>query len=149
MEETELRGTPIHQAVLGALTAHYADDPRVLAFSLFGSLARGDWDEYSDLDLDVVLPDDVIIDVRQEIERLVPVLEAVSERITLIVSRGQESVDLVLLPLLEISIRCHALATTSPNIVESAIVLTGPLTTEQVRAAGLANAESDETAPSE
>ena len=31
-----------HQAALGALTAHYAGDPRLLAFSLFGSLARGD-----------------------------------------------------------------------------------------------------------
>ena len=149
MEETELRGTPTHQAVLSALTAHYADDPRVLAFSLFGSLARGDWDEYSDLDLDVVLRDDVMIDVRQEAERLAPVLESVGERTVLTLPRGQESVDLVLLPLLEISIRYHALATTSPNIVESVIVLAGPITTEQVRAAGIANRENDETPPAE
>jgi hypothetical protein len=56
-------------------------------------------------------------------------------------------VDLVLLPLLEISLRYHALATTSPNIVESVVVLAGSLTTEQVRAAGQANKERDETAP--
>jgi predicted nucleotidyltransferase len=149
MEETELRGMPSHQAVLGALTGYYANDPRVLAFSLFGSLARGDWDEYSDLDLDVVLRDDVLIDARQEAERLAPVLEAAGERFTLVVPRGQESVDLVLLPLLEISIRYHSLATTSPNIVESVIVLAGSLTTEQVRAAGLANMEHDETPPAE
>jgi predicted nucleotidyltransferase len=149
MERMSLSGTPSHQAVFSALTAHYANDSRVLAFSLFGSLARGDWDEYSDLDLDVILRDDVMIDARQEAERLAPVLEAIGERTVLILPRGQGSVDLVLLPLLEISIRYHALVTTSPNIVESAIVLTGPLTTEQVRAAGLANAESDETAPSE
>ena len=142
-------GTPTHQAVLSTLTTHYANDTRVLAFSLFGSLVRGDWDEYSDLDLDVVLRDDVMIDARQEAERLVPVLEAVGERIALMLPRGQESVDLVLLPLLEISIRYHALATTSPNIVESAIVLAGSLTTEQVRAAGIANRENDETPPAE
>jgi predicted nucleotidyltransferase len=140
---------PSHQAVLGALTAHYAGDPRVLAFSLFGSLARGDWDEYSDLDLDVVLRDDAPIDARQEVERLVPVLEAVGERITLIVPRSQGSVELVLLPLLEISLRYHSLATTSPNIVESVIVLAGSLTIEQVRAAGLVNMERDETPPAE
>jgi predicted nucleotidyltransferase len=140
---------PSHQAVLGALTAHYAGDPRVLAFSLFGSLARGDWDEYSDLDLDVVLRDDAPIDARQEVERLVPVLEAVGERITLIVPRSQGSVELVLLPLLEISLRYHSLATTSPNIVESVIVLAGSLTIEQVRAAGLVNMEHDETPPAE
>jgi predicted nucleotidyltransferase len=149
VEKKTLLGTSAHQAVLGALRAHYANDPRALAFSLFGSLARGDWDEYSDLDLDVVLRDDTLIDARQEAWRLAPVLEAISERIVLIIPRGQESVDLVLLPLLEISIRYHSLATTSPNIVESVEVLAGSLTTEQVRAAGMANRESDETPPTE
>jgi predicted nucleotidyltransferase len=147
VEENSLRGTPSHQTVLEALTTHYAGDRRVLAFSLFGSLARGDCDEYSDLDLDVVLRDDVLIDARQEVERLVPILETVGERIVLILPCGQESVDLVLLPLLEISVRYHLLTTTSPNIVESIIVLAGSLTTEQVRAAGLANMEHHETAP--
>jgi predicted nucleotidyltransferase len=149
VEKLALPGTPSHQAVLYALTTHYASDSRVLAFSLFGSLARGDWDEYSDLDLDVILRDDAPIDARQEAERLVPVLETVGERIALTVPRGQESVDLVLLPLLEISIRYHSLETTSPNIVESVAVLAGSLTTEQVRAAGLANAKHEETAPAE
>jgi len=152
VEKKTLPGAASHRAVLGALRAHYASDPRALAFSLFGSLARGDWDEYSDLDLDVVLRDDELdelIDTRQEVERLVPVLEAVGERIALVVPRGQESIDLVLLPLLEISIRYHTLATTSPNIVESVEVLAGSLTTEQVRAAGLVNMEHDETPPIE
>jgi hypothetical protein len=88
-----------------------------------------------------------MIDARQEAERLAPILTAAGERIVLILPRGQESVDLVLLPLLEISLRYHALATTSPNIVESVIVLAGPLTTEQVCAAGLAHTENDETTP--
>jgi predicted nucleotidyltransferase len=149
MQEKSYPGTPSHQTVLGAIREHYADDPRVLAFSLFGSLARGDWDEYSDLDLDVILGDDELIDARQEVERLVPVFKPAGERIALVVLRGQESVDLVLLPLLEISIRYHSLATTSPNIVESVGVLAGPLTTEQVRAAGMANRERDETVTGE
>jgi predicted nucleotidyltransferase len=149
VEETKLPGTPTHQAVLSALTADYANDSRVLAFSLFGSLARGDWDEYSDLDLDVILRDHMTIDARQEVERLVSVLETVGEGITLIVPRSEGSIDLVLLPLLEISIRYHSLATTSPNIVESVVVLAGSLTTEQVRAAGLANTIRDETPPTE
>jgi hypothetical protein len=149
VEEIVLPGTPSQQAVLGALKAHYAGDSRVLAFALFGSVARGDWDVYSDLDLDVVLRDDVVIDARGEAERLAPVLEPVGERIFLLLPRGQGSVDLVLLPLLELSIRYHALATTSPNIVESVTVLAGPLTTDQVRAAGLANRERDASAPDE
>jgi predicted nucleotidyltransferase len=149
VEKTALSGTRSHQTVLSALTTNYAEDSRVLAFALFGSLARGDWDEYSDLDLDIVLRDDALIDARQEAEHLAPVLESVGEQIVLIVPRGQESVDLVLLPLLEISLRYHLLTTTSPNIVASVTVLAGPLTTEQVRAAGLANRERNEALPGE
>jgi predicted nucleotidyltransferase len=144
---TRLPGTSRHQAALRALIAHYASDSRVLAFSLFGSLARGNWDEYSDLDLDIVLHDDVAIDARHEVERLAPALADVGERIALVVAHGQESADLVLLPLLELSIRYHALATTSPNIVESLLVLAGPLSAEQVCAAGLANRRPDEITP--
>jgi predicted nucleotidyltransferase len=40
-------GTARHRNALLAIAQHYRDDSRVLAVVLFGSLARGDWDEYS------------------------------------------------------------------------------------------------------
>ena len=54
VESTMYPGTPEHQALLRAIAEQYADDDRVLAVSVFGSLGRGTWDQYSDLDLDVV-----------------------------------------------------------------------------------------------
>ena len=58
-------GIPQHQALLKAIVAHYRDDARILAVSLFGSLARGTWDLYSDLDLDVVIGDAVQMDMTE------------------------------------------------------------------------------------
>ncbi len=50
-------GTAEQQALLRAVVAHYRDDPRILAVIVFGSLGRGNWDSYSDLDLDVIIAD--------------------------------------------------------------------------------------------
>ena len=50
-------GTPQHQRLLKTIVIHYANDPRILAIIVFGSLGRGNWDPYSDLDLDVIIAD--------------------------------------------------------------------------------------------
>jgi predicted nucleotidyltransferase len=65
-----LPGTPEHQRLLRAIADQYAGDNRVLAVSVFGSLGRGTWDAYSDLDLDVVLADGVTLDAPEEAQRL-------------------------------------------------------------------------------
>ena len=65
-----LPGTARHQALLRAVADHYAGDPRVLAVAVFGSLGRGTWDDYSDLDLDVVTTDEARIDPPAELARL-------------------------------------------------------------------------------
>jgi predicted nucleotidyltransferase len=49
-----LPGTPRHQALLRAIVRAYEHDERVLAIGVFGSIARGSWDEWSDLDLEVI-----------------------------------------------------------------------------------------------
>ena len=49
-----LPGTRAHQALLRSIVDAYAADERVLAVGVLGSLGRGTWDEWSDLDLDVV-----------------------------------------------------------------------------------------------
>jgi len=45
-------GTPQHQTLLHSIVSYYENDPRILAVVIFGSLGRGTWDCYSDLDLD-------------------------------------------------------------------------------------------------
>ncbi len=112
-------GTQQHQALLHQIVADYRNDPRILALTLFGSLARGTWDEYSDLDLDVVIDDHIQIDVLREVQALCGALTVIGERAILIAPDKADAADIVLASLRELSIRYHLLATTSPNIVDS------------------------------
>lgn len=132
-------GTPQHQALLQAIASYYANDPRVLAMAVFGSLGRGTWDRYSDLDLDVVIADGVEIDVIQELRRLCDSFVSIGERVALIIPDGDDAGDVVLESLMELSIRYHPLHTTSPNIVDSVQVLAGRIDGAAIKVAGLAN----------
>jgi hypothetical protein len=136
MDES-LPGTPRHQALLRAVVGYYAGDPRIRAVAVFGSLGRGNSDQYSDLDLDVVIGDGVAIDVLAEVSALCAPFAAIGERAALIVPDGAEAADVVLASLMELSIRYHPLATTSPNIVDSLLVLAGPLDTAAIVSAGV------------
>jgi predicted nucleotidyltransferase len=132
-------GTPQHQAILRVIVAHYEHDPRILAVAVFGSLGRGNWDAYSDIDLDVVIADRVSLDVSEELTRLCLACEPLGERLAVIVPDGIEAGDVVFESLLQISVRYHPLAATHPNIVESLQVLTGRLDHAAIAAAGSAN----------
>jgi len=59
-----LPGTSQHQTILHSIVSYYENDPRILAIAIFDSLGRGNWDRYSDLDLDVVIEDAIEIDFR-------------------------------------------------------------------------------------
>jgi predicted nucleotidyltransferase len=129
-------GTPEHQALLRAIAEAYTDDDRVLAVAVFGSLGRGTWDEYSDLDLDVVTVDGVTLDAPEEVRRL---CQMFGQEPVVIVPDRDDAADVVLASLMELSIRYHPLQSTSPNIVDSLVVLAGRLDHTAIVAAGLAN----------
>ena len=107
--------------------------------AVFGSLGRGTWDDYSDLDLDIVIADGVEVDVIQELRRLCDAFTSIGERVALIIPDGDDAGDVVLESLMELSIRYHPLHTTSPNIVDSIQVLAGRIDGAAIKAAGLAN----------
>lgn len=137
-------GVPTHQRLLRVMTEYHARQPWALAFIVFGSVARGDWDAYSDLDLDVVIADDADIAPVEEITRL---CAAIGETPALIAPRRGDDGDVVLASLAEFSIRYHPLHATSPNIIASMRLLWGRLAEERIRAAGLANARPPAQAP--
>jgi len=132
-------GTAQHQALLRAVVSRYENDPRILAIVVFGSLGRGTWDAYSDIDCDIVIPDDVRIDTIQELQLLGESFAAVGERIALIVPDGDDAGDVQMESLMQLSIRYHPLVQTSPNIVESMKVLAGRVDHAAIAAAGEAN----------
>jgi len=132
----EYPGTPEHQRLLRAITERYAADERVLAVAVFGSLGRGTWDPYSDLDLDVVTIDGLTLDVPEEVRRL---CASIGEEPAVVVPDRDDAADVVLASLMGFSIRYHPLATTSPNIVDSLVVLAGRIDRAAIVEAGLAN----------
>lgn len=134
----KLPGTVQHQKILEVITSYYEDDPRVLTVTVFGSLGRGNWDRYSDLDLDVVIADGVEVDVEEELANLNKALAAIDEQIALLIP-GDDDADVVFKSLMELSIRYHPLDSTSPNIVDSLLLLIGKIDLATIETAGIAN----------
>jgi predicted nucleotidyltransferase len=134
----QIPGTPQHQAFLRSVLSHYAADSRVLAVNVYGSLGRGNWDSYSDVDLDIVVADDVQLSnewVAQEVQRLL----SASGSQPVVVFSGHDEADFILPSLLHGSICFHPLNITRANIVESVQVLGGKLDRAAIIAAGQAN----------
>ena len=138
----ELPGTLQHQRILHSITSYYENDPRILAITVFGSLGRGNWDCYSDLDLDVVIADEIKIDIEAELTKLGASLASIDEQIALLIPDDDEA-NVVFKSLMELSIRYHPLVSTSPNIVDSMLLLLGRIDRSTIEAAGLANQKLD------
>jgi predicted nucleotidyltransferase len=140
-------GTPEHQKFLQAIVSYYSNDPRILAIIVFGSIGRGNWDPYSDLDLDIIIGDDVQMNVLQELEYMFYSLFNTEEKVALIIPHSEDAADVVFPSLLEISVRYHKLMSTSPNIVESMKMLWGGIDEAAIKAAGLSNQMTEDTSP--
>jgi len=125
-------GSDRHSDLIDEVVSFYAGDARVRAVAVFGSVGAGTWHELSDVDLDVVTADDVAVKPQDEVE------EVFGARATIILA-SEDSADVVLDSLEEISIRWHPLATTSPNISSTVHVVAGTLSDADVRAAADAN----------
>lgn len=125
-------GSAGHQALIARIAERYASDARILAIAVFGSVSTGAWHELSDVDLDVVTGDDVVVDPAAEARALF------GEQAAIVIARD-DSADVVLDSLEEASIRWHPLSATSPNITASLTVVTGSLSADEIAAAGNAN----------
>jgi predicted nucleotidyltransferase len=137
-----LPGTTQHQKILQSIISYYENDPRILAVLVFGSLGRGNWDRYSDLDMDVVVEDEASLDIVREVTRLCDALAPAGEHLALLIP-GDDDADVVFESLMEMSIRYHSLAKTSPHIIDSMILLSSRIERSAIEAAGLANREAD------
>jgi predicted nucleotidyltransferase len=142
-ELKDLPGTLQHQTMLHSVVSYYENDPRILAIAVFGSLGRGKWDRYSDLDLDVVIVDAIEIDVDTELIQLCTSLASINEHIALMIPDGDDAADVVFKSLMELSIRYHPLSNTSPNIIDTMQLIMGRIDLPIIEAAGLANQVSD------
>ncbi|HEX3965869.1 MAG TPA: nucleotidyltransferase domain-containing protein [Trebonia sp.] len=125
-------GSGAHRAIIEQVTAHYRDDARVLAVAVFGSVGTGAWHGRSDVDLDIVTGDGVVVRPGDEVAALF------GPR-AVIVLTWADSADIVLDSLAEVSVRWHPLRATSPNICATVRVVHGGLPDAVLAAAGEAN----------
>jgi predicted nucleotidyltransferase len=122
----QLLGNKTHQKILQLLINLFQNDKNIRAFIIFGSLVRGNWDKYSDLDLDVVVKEIKIDIVLQEIDEMVKVLNKQIKILHYFEEFTNEQV-IILDSLDRISIRFHRFEETKPAILDSMKVLYGNL----------------------
>ena len=127
-------GTFHHQQILETVKGFYEEDERVLATLLFGSLSRGNWDQYSDIDLDIIMSNTVMIDARIELKKLCTTIKQKHGFDALIIADVEEG-DVVLSNLVEFSIRYHILSDTKPAILDTMRSLSGSLSLDDIRTA--------------
>ena len=89
-------GTPQHQAILRAIVNHYENDQRILAVAVLGSLGRSNWDQFSGIDLDVVIADQVSLDVIEELTRLCLTFKQMGKHNAIIIPDGTDAGDIEL-----------------------------------------------------
>ena len=131
---TNKSGTFRHRQILQTMTEFYEKDERVLAILLFGSLSRGNWDPYSDIDIDIVMTDNSFIDARLELNKLCEAIKQKHGLVALIMADVEEG-DVVLDNLLQFSVRYHILSETKPAILDTMCSLSGSLSLDEIRAA--------------
>lgn len=124
----DLPGNVKHRKILEALVNLFRGEKNIKAFGAFGSLTRGDWDDYSDLDLDAIVDNDSTEKVATYLYKMIEVLNHVSLPSLIYFEEKRNEWVLILETLDRISIRFHTLENTSPNILDSFVIYTGKVT---------------------
>jgi len=134
-----LPGSPHHQQLLQTIAGLYAQDQRVLAVIVFGSLGRGAGDDLSDLDVAVVIRDEAQVDIAHELERLKTALAEQGEQ-TLFTEVAGDDGYLLPASLIGIALNYHPLQAMSPYVLDGWQLIVGALEAETIRAAAQKNA---------
>ncbi len=135
---TPLPGTALHQALLATLVDQYCDDARIGALVIFGSLARDDWDTFSDLDLAAIRQPEAKIDVAMEVAAIYRSLHERGHPVLFTQVAGSDGY-LLLQELTGIAISFHRLDEADPGIADGMRVLCGVLSPTAIVAAAQAN----------
>ena len=120
-----LLGTARHRAIVQAVLEAYADDESILTIGVFGSLARADGDEYSDVDLDAVIPAEAVASAATKIERLVDHLNRSDLPVLLVVWDGDRAAEILLKSLDRIDITFHAPEASKAEVLRDLILIRG------------------------
>jgi len=128
----EYPGNLTHQNILKNLMPVFESDPNIEAFIIFGSMVRGNWDRYSDLDLDAIVKDDGIDIVQKHFDKMLYALRNANLNVSDSFSEYPNEYVIILDSLDRISIRFHTVEDTHLAILSSMQILCGCLTKEDI-----------------
>lgn len=128
----ELPGTKNHQLLLNLILTTFTKDKNIHAIILFGSLARGDWDKDSDIDLDIVVKDASAKIISEEFKKLLDGLAKNQQKILLHFNETSHEITIVFATLDRMSIRFHLIEDTNWKILDSMKIIFGDLTKEKI-----------------
>ena len=137
-----LPGNSTHQQILKTFIDLFKKDSNARAFIIFGSLVRGNWDNYSDLDLDVIVHNASREKISQEKNDLIEKLNE-TFKVYLCFEESINAFVFILNTLDRISIRFHLLEDTHPSILDSMKILCGDLSPEQIKSSQNLNLKKD------
>ncbi len=127
-----LPGNNTHQKILSILLNIFKKDNNILVFGVFGSVAKGNWDKYSDLDLDVIVKDDSKETINSECKTILSVLDKNGFGVSLYFEEFAGEWVIIFDTLDRISIRFHLLENTIPHILDSFKILYGDLSVDDI-----------------
>ena len=120
-----LPGTPHHQAILRAVIQAFAEDESILTIGVFGSLARPDCDEYSDIDLDMVVPVEAPASAAGKIRHLIDYLNANGFPTLLVAWDETHTAEILLESLDRIDVTVHTPETSKAEVLRDLILIRG------------------------
>lgn len=102
-------------------------------FGVFGSLGRGNWDIYSDLDLDVIVTDDSEAVINQEMKDIFSEFQKQKLNILLQFQEVANEWIIIFKTLDRVSIRFHLIENTVPHILSTLKILLGTINLSDIR----------------
>ena len=127
-----LPGNSNHRKILQILLNSFSKDNNILVFGVFGSVGRGNWDDYSDLDLDIIVKDDSEIKIKQQLNALLKSISDVNLIVLVSFEEFKNEYVIILNTLDRISIRFHIKEDTVYHILDSLKILYGTLSKEEI-----------------
>jgi hypothetical protein len=110
---------------LRAVLRAYAEDDTILTIGVFGSAARPDCDELSDIDLDVLVPVEQLARASTQIQQLVSALNAQGFPTLLVVWDGDNAAEIVLESLDRIDVTIHTPETSKAEVLRDLVLIRG------------------------
>ena len=120
-----LPGTPRHQAILRAILQACAKDETILTIGVFGSVARPDCDELSDIDLDVLVSAEHRSCASTQIQQLVNHLNASGFPTLLIVWDGDNAAEILLDSLDRVDVTIHTPEMSKAEVLHDLVLIHG------------------------